>query len=343
MPAATLRIAQNFLAASLIIAGIGTGGLAIAQHSAGPTFGTTVVVPGGLLGVIYYIGPLFKFLPDFQRLDPVGVIYTSNLNVAGRSFREGFPGVTGRYEWFAIDYSGQFWIEKPGPYRFELSSDDGSRLYIDGRVIVNNDGVHTPEMRTGAAFLDGGIHQIRVSYFKGTGDCVELVLRVAGLGEEWRVFSTDEFKPPPDPATWTYLGQVLHVSSVASAPGERVRIEIWLDSAAATAPSALKWEVVFPAQLLELEGDGPEIGGAAMESGKSLSCSGRKPYSYACTLFGGQNPVANGLIAIFHFKLRTTAGAGTSAVRIEKAKAITADSKELTLSSAEGTVTIRQR
>ncbi len=163
-----------------------------------------MVVPGGLLGVIYYISPASKFLPDFQRLDPLGVIYTSTLNVSPRSFRDGFPGVTDRYEWFAIDYSGQFWIEKPGPYRFELTSDDGSRLYIDGRLIVNNDGLHPPEARIADLPLDGGIHRIRVSYFQGPRDQVALILRVAGPGEEWRVFNTDEFKPPPDPATWAY-------------------------------------------------------------------------------------------------------------------------------------------
>jgi hypothetical protein len=199
-------IARWFLAANLIIAGIGAGALAVAQQKAVPTFGTTVVVPGGLLGVIYHISPLTKFLPDFQWLDPLGVIYTSSLNVTPRGFQEGFPGVTDRYEWFAIDYSGRFWIEKPGLYRFELMSDDGSRLYIDDRVVVNNDGIHTPETRIAALTLDGGIHRIRVSYFQGPRDCVALVLRVAERGEEWRVFSTDEFKPPPDPATWVYPG-----------------------------------------------------------------------------------------------------------------------------------------
>lgn len=198
------RIARNVLAVGLVIAGFGAGALAIAQNEAVPTFGTTVVVPGGLLGVIYYISPLSKALPDFQWLNPLGVIYTSTLNVAPRGFREGFPGVTDRYEWFAIDYSGRFWIQTPGLYRFELTSDDGSRLYIDGRVVVNNDGIHPPETRIAALPLDGGIHRIRVSYFQGPRDQVALVLRVAGPGEEWRVFSTDEFKPPPDPATWTY-------------------------------------------------------------------------------------------------------------------------------------------
>jgi hypothetical protein len=340
--AAGSGIARNFLAAGLIIAGIGAGALAIAQEEALYTFGTTVVIPGGLIGVIYYIRPLSKFLPDFQWLDPIGVIYTSTLNVTPRSFREGFPGVTDRYEWFAIDYSGRFWIEKPGPYRFELTSDDGSKLYIDGGLVVNNDGVHGPETRLAASTLERGIHRIRVSYFQGPRDEVALVLRVAGPGEEWRVFSTDEFKPPSDPATWGYLGNQarLQVSSVSGAPGEKVGLEISLDSPAGSAPVALQWETIFPAQILEDGGNGPEPGRAASDSGKSLTCTLRKTYSYLCILVGGQKPVANGPIATLRFKIRPEARAGTTVVRVERAEAVTADLKKLTVKDAEGTVTI---
>jgi hypothetical protein len=204
--AAGLAIARTFLAAGLI--GIATDELTPAQEEAVPRFGTTVVAPGGLLGVIYFIRPYSTSLPDFRRLHPLGVIYTATLNVPPRNFQEGFPGVTDRCEWFAIDYSGRFWIDKPGPYRFELTSDDGSRLYIDGRQVVNNDGIHPPKTRQAALTLEGGIHRIRVSYFQGPGGGIALVLRVAGPGEEWRVFSTDEFKPPPNPATWVYPEKV---------------------------------------------------------------------------------------------------------------------------------------
>jgi hypothetical protein len=340
-----MRIGRAFFAAGLM-AGMAGHAQAPAQAPTQvetvPTFGTTVVVPGGLVGVIYYISHFSKSLPYFQTLNPLGVIYTSSLNVPTRDFREGFPGVTDRFEWFAIDYSGRFWIEKPGQYNFELTSDDGSKLYIDDEVVVNNDGLHPAQTLTGAVTLAGGIHRIRVSYFQGPRLQVALVLRVAGPGEELRIFSTDEFKPPPDPASWTYLGQVFHLSPVTGAPGEEVSVEISL-GASGTAPKALKWEVVFPAQVLELKGDGPETGGAATDSGKSLQCAPRNQYSYVCNLSGGPDPIASGPIAIFHFKVRNTAKEGAVTIRIERAVAVTENSKDLTLDDAEGTVTIQKR
>src|SRR5262249_19768710 len=117
--------------------------LAFAQGQHPPTFGVTVVDPYGLRGEVYLIKEGSQKLPNFRKLKPVGTIYTSSLNVPARDFREGFPGVTDRYEWFAIDYTGRFWIDKPGTYRFSLESDDGSRLYIDDPLLINNDGLHS--------------------------------------------------------------------------------------------------------------------------------------------------------------------------------------------------------
>ena len=178
---------------------------AIALQEPIPTFGTTVVIPSGLRGVIYHIRKnTFQLPVNFQKRKPAGVIYTESLNVPPQNFRQGFPGVTKRFEWFAIDYTGRFWVQKPGLYRFALTSDDGARLYIDGELVINNDGTHPPRTGEGEAMLSGGIHSLRVPYFQGPRFQVALILEIAGPDEELRVFSTEEFKPPPNPATWTF-------------------------------------------------------------------------------------------------------------------------------------------
>ena len=163
-----------------------------------------MVIPSGLRGDVYFIPPESWALPKFENLKPVGRIYTSSLNIAPRDFTAGFPGVTKRIEWFAIDYTGRFWIEKPGKYRFALSSDDGSKLYVDDRLLVDNDGVRAPQTETGSLNLAGGIHRIRVSYFQGPRYQVALILEVAGPGEKYRIFNTNDFKPPSNPEDWAY-------------------------------------------------------------------------------------------------------------------------------------------
>jgi hypothetical protein len=133
-----------------------------------------------------------------------GTIWTTTLNIPPRHWRDGFPGVTKRFEWFAINYSGRFWIAEPGRYEFALLSDDGANLYIDDQLAIDNDCQHPPAVRAARVTLSGGIHRIRLPYFQGPRDCVALILAVSGPDRRWRVFSTDEFKPPPNPEDWKY-------------------------------------------------------------------------------------------------------------------------------------------
>lgn len=168
------------------------------QDGKGFVFGTTVVSTTGLTGQIYYLPKDTQILPNFKKLKPKGKIYTTRLNIPPRNFTEGFPGVTDRFEWFAILYTGKIWVERPGRYEFALTSDDGSKLHVDDKMIVYNDGVHPPVTERGEVKLTQGVHTIRVAYFQGPRTTVALVLAVAKPGEKWRLFDTNEFLPPPD-------------------------------------------------------------------------------------------------------------------------------------------------
>ena len=98
------------------------------------------------------------------------------LNIQPQSFTAGFPGVTDRFEWFAIDYQGRIMLPQAGTYTFRLISDDGSKLFIDGELVIDNDGIHGPGNIDGEATLAAGIHDVRVQYFQGPREEVALVL-----------------------------------------------------------------------------------------------------------------------------------------------------------------------
>ncbi|MBN1323591.1 MAG: hypothetical protein JW986_06280 [Methanotrichaceae archaeon] len=53
-----------------------------------------------------------------------------------------------------------------GDYAFRLASDDGSRLFVDGKIVIDNDGVHTTRSVSGNIYLDRGEHFIEVDYFQ---------------------------------------------------------------------------------------------------------------------------------------------------------------------------------
>jgi hypothetical protein len=160
-----------------------------------PTFGTTVIDTAGLHGEIYFLSEGTEFLPRFKHRDSIGSIYTTRLDIPPRDFREGFPGISKRVEWFAVDYTGRFWLQQKGVYRFGLTSDDGSKLYLDRRLVIDNDGLHPSSICTAVVELAYGLHSIRVSYFQGPGYQVSLILNVAKPGEGWKIFDTRDFLP----------------------------------------------------------------------------------------------------------------------------------------------------
>ncbi|HET7463378.1 MAG TPA: OmpA family protein [Longimicrobium sp.] len=149
-------------------------------------FGTAGNTPFALKGQIYYLDEGADHLPDFSTLRPVGTISTTVLNIPTQSFEQGFPGVTDRFEWFALDYKGAFAVPARDTYRFRLTSDDGSRLLIDGREVIANDGIHGETAVEGTAELDEGVHSIEVQYFQGPRTEVALVLEMARGGEEYQ-------------------------------------------------------------------------------------------------------------------------------------------------------------
>jgi len=70
-------------------------------------------------------------------------------------------------------------ISEQGKYVFYLMSNDGSRLYIDDKMVIDNDGQHGKIEKMGALNLSKGKHKFRVEYFQAGGKTV-LELRVSG-------------------------------------------------------------------------------------------------------------------------------------------------------------------
>ncbi|MBL8177862.1 MAG: beta-glucosidase [Bryobacterales bacterium] len=187
--------------------------VALSANAQEHTFGVTTVSTSALQGKVYLLRPGAGRLPNFGKMNPAGAVYANSLNVWPQSFNAGFPGVTGRHEWFAIDYHGKFWIEDAGAYRFSLLADDGARLWIDDKLIVDLDGTHGAIGASGSATLSRGVHRIRVAYYQGPAFAVALVLAIARPESPWKIFHTDDYLPPKDPAQWTE-GRISNIQSL---------------------------------------------------------------------------------------------------------------------------------
>jgi len=115
---------------------------------------------------------------------------------------------------FALRFTGMIQIPTSGKYMFHISSDDGSRLYIDDKLLINNDGLHGMVEKQGGVDLLAGSYPIVVTYFdNGGGD---------GLEVRW---SGPNFKKQTIPVGALSLnggGETIHdlaIRSLASIPG----------------------------------------------------------------------------------------------------------------------------
>lgn len=159
------------------IVDLGAGGGEGGGEKASP-FGSSRSRGPSFVGEIFLIEPGTERLPDFRGGGSQGKIYCESFDVAPRSFADGFPGLTDRFEWFAIRYRGHFEAETSGRYKFRLLADDGARLFIDGKLAIDNDGLHAPRSVDRVVELRAGVHELVLDYMQGPALDVALQLFV---------------------------------------------------------------------------------------------------------------------------------------------------------------------
>ncbi len=107
-------------------------------------------------------------LPDFSTLGAkLTKVCMDQYNVAPRDWSTGFPGLTNLFEWFALHTTTRLIVPADGSYTFKLNSDDGAKLYIDGQLVIDNDGQHAPTAKEATVTLTAGEHALSIDYFQG--------------------------------------------------------------------------------------------------------------------------------------------------------------------------------
>lgn len=124
-------------------------------------------IDGLISGLIYeYYQGEWKKLPDFDAMPPVVSGKTNQFDLSNRK----------RNENFGLRFSGYITVPATGVYTFYTESDDGSKLYIGDKLVVDNDGLHASSEASGLVALEEGIHPIKVIFFQGPGDIALKVL-----------------------------------------------------------------------------------------------------------------------------------------------------------------------
>lgn len=114
-------------------------------------------LPRGLKGA-YYANLNWRGDPQFVTLDPE--ISRDLLKDRSKGFSK---------NQFSVEWNGFIKIEKSEEYTFTISSDDGSWLYINNQLVVDNGGIHGLKTAKGQIYLEAGVYPIRIRYLQVGG------------------------------------------------------------------------------------------------------------------------------------------------------------------------------
>ncbi|MEZ5894124.1 MAG: PA14 domain-containing protein [Parvularculaceae bacterium] len=144
------------------------------------------------------------------------------------AFWEGAPS-----DYFAAKYEGQVIVDNGGSYTFSMASDDGSQLYIDGVLVIGNDGLHSTQTKTATLTLDPGAHDIEVRFFENGGEAtLQLSWSGPDTGGAMQVMGGDDFRLPGVTdadllgVTENAAGEVAALLSVSDAEGDSFTFDV---------------------------------------------------------------------------------------------------------------------
>ena len=120
------------------------------------TDGTLPAEPG--VARAYYEGT-WRQVPDFDATTPLRRDTTATFSIASPV----------RPDHFGYRLKAYLKVPEKGSYGFHLESDDGSKMYVDGSLLIDNGGTHGPEEASGTVTLSEGYHLVVVDYFDDAG------------------------------------------------------------------------------------------------------------------------------------------------------------------------------
>lgn len=125
---------------------------------------------------------------------------------------------------FALSAKGILKIETAGEYGFRVWSDDGSKLYLHDKLVIDNDGLHGTEMKQTSLYLEEGYHPFLLEFFQGSGGKF-LSFNLKNPGEDkWKVVPREMISHLKEDQAFV-SEMSLPMSVVTKIPGDGMAVE----------------------------------------------------------------------------------------------------------------------
>ncbi|HVX41535.1 MAG TPA: glycoside hydrolase family 3 N-terminal domain-containing protein [Gemmatimonadaceae bacterium] len=97
------------------------------------------------------------------------------------------PGRGIPFDWYSVRWTGMLVVPKGGVHRIGVQGNDGYRLYLDGKLVIDD----WKKLSVGTRLADvhlapGSVHDLRLEYFESTGNARVKLVWDAGVPNVWR-------------------------------------------------------------------------------------------------------------------------------------------------------------
>lgn len=121
-------------------------------------------------------GLKYYYVPG--KFSAVSEIDTNSATKKGVVNQVSLAKITGKAREYGIVFTGYIKVNENADFEFSLYSDDGSRLFINDELIIDNDGKHARYERAAGVLLKPGLHKIKLTYFDdGPGSALRLSVK----------------------------------------------------------------------------------------------------------------------------------------------------------------------
>jgi len=159
----------------------------------GDVWSFTVTKAGGGLKAEYFNNTALSGEPVLTRLDPVINFNWGSADEPGRNSPDAIINVDN----FSARWSGELEVDLTDTYIFQITADNGFRLWLDGKPIIDfwNNGTTNDRLSEPIELVSGDTHSIQMEYFEGVGTAIAQLFWESSKREQ-QIIPSGALQPP---------------------------------------------------------------------------------------------------------------------------------------------------
>lgn len=133
---------------------------------------------------IYKLPDKINALPDYSAFKPAQTLTSDKIDLDPTKGENEPSGISEKPDNLGMRFAGMFMVSGEGIFKWRLYSKDGTRMHVDDKTLIENDGIHEPSSKTAFLHLAEGVHTIIVDSFNSQGPPVLKLFVQPPVGRE---------------------------------------------------------------------------------------------------------------------------------------------------------------